>query len=97
MVRIIDISSNFGRYWSSKTTETNTQIKNAIFEYKENYQNDVIPAYTPWSKLGLYYFNRVYDGDGKRPGDFGDFLTLINKIESLVNEINEKEVLQIFE
>lgn len=97
IVKINDILNDkyFKESYSLRTQKDYFEI--AIFEYKQNYQNNVIPAYTPYSKLGLYYFNRVYEGNGKRSGDFSDFLNLISKIESLTNEINKKDKTQIFE
>jgi hypothetical protein len=71
-----------------KLTTQKMYFEIAISEYKSNWKNDIFPLYTPWSYLGLYYFNRIYDGNGKRPGSFTDFLTFIDKTQKLVLHIN---------
>lgn len=63
----------------------------AIYEYEENWKNNIVPSYTPWSYLGLYYFNRIDEGKGKRAGSFKDFISLMDKIEKLEQHINGDE------
>lgn len=82
-----------------KLTTQKMYLDLAITEYRDNWKNNFEPFYTPGSYLGLYYFDRVYDGKGKRPGDFTDFLSFIDKIEKLVQHINneQKQPLSIFD
>ncbi|GEM_PF-7053160 len=71
----------------------------AISETRRNYKKNIFPIDSPWSYLGLYYFNRVYEERRRRPGNFSDFLNFIAKLESITKEVNKNrdEKLQIFE
>jgi len=87
-------------YQNTFTLRTqNIYFEEAIFDYKDNWKNNRFPLYSGWSYLGLYYFNRVYEGDAKRSGDFKNFLSLMKKIQELTVYINEQhnESLPVFE
>lgn len=51
---------------------------------------------TGWGKLGLYYFNIVYSGDGKRDGKYDEFIDFIAHVQHLVAIINKREAILLF-
>lgn len=49
-------------------------------------QSEISPS--PWIRLGLYYFNAVYDGPSRRKPDYSAYLRFLAKVEALLANLN---------
>jgi hypothetical protein len=70
-----------------KLKDAKMYFDEAIYHYKENH------TYVAWSYLGLYYFDKVYVGTDRNPGNYADFIVFINKLEKQINKNRTNDIL----